>query len=187
MHEEMPRPVDGQMAGFQLWVNLPARLKMTRPRYQEIASARIPEVQRSDGTRIRVIAGMVDGVRGPVTEIAADPTYLDVSLPPGGLFTSPVDRGHMAFAYLYGELDGNATFEPDGQTLRPPKLVVFGDGDQIQIAAAGQSARFLLVSGKPLGEPIARYGPFVMNTAGEIQQALEDLRSGTFVWGTRQM
>jgi len=185
MHEEMPRPVDGQMAGFQLWVNLPARLKMTQPRYQEIASARIPEVQRKDGVRIRVISGTVDGVRGPVTEIVADPTYLDVSLPSGGLFAGPVERGHTAFAYLFGDQDGYASFEPEGQMLRPPKLVVFGDGDQVQVAAAGQGARFLLVSGKPLGEPIARYGPFVMNTAGEIQRALEDLRNGTFVWGAK--
>jgi len=187
MHEEMPRPVDGQMAGFQLWVNLPARRKMSQPRYQEIASMRIPEVRRGDGVKIRVIAGTVDGVPGPVTEIVADPTYLDISLPPGGLFTGPVERGHAAFAYLFGDQDGQATFEPDGQTLRPPKLVVFGDGDQVQVVsrAAGQGARFLLVSGKPLGEPIARYGPFVMNTAQEIQQALEDLRTGTFVWGSR--
>jgi len=132
-----------------------------------------------------VIAGTVNGVRGPVTEIVADPAYFDVLLPPSGLFITPVERGHAAFAYLFGEQSGQATFEPDGQTLRPPKMVVFGDGDQVQIRAGGQGARFLLVSGKPLGEPIARYGPFVMNTAQEIQQALEDLRKGTFVWGTR--
>ncbi len=182
MHEEMPGPVDGQMAGFQLWVNLPARLKMTQPRYQEIASARIPEVKRGDGTRIRVIAGTIDGIRGPVTEIVADPTYLDVSLPPDALFTIPVERGHSAFAYLFGSQEGQAAFEPDGQMLRPLKMVIFADGDEVQVRSAGQGAHFLLVSGKPLGEPIARYGPFVMNTAEEIQQALQDLRNGTFVW-----
>ena len=185
MHEEMPKPVDGQMAGFQLWVNLPAQLKMTQPRYQEIASARIPQVERGDGVRIRVIAGTVDGMRGPVTEIAADPVYLDISLPADGLVTIPVERGHAAFAYLFGDQAGQAAFEPDGQMLRSPKMVVFADGDEVQIRAAGQGARFLLVSGKPFGEPIARYGPFVMNTTEEIQQALQDLRNGTFVWGAK--
>ena len=185
MHEEMPRPVDGQMAGFQLWVNLPARLKMTQPRYQEIASARIPEVERGDGSKVRVIAGTVDGIRGPVTEIAADPVYLDVTLPSDGLFAISVERGHAAFAYLFGDQAGQAAFEPDGQMLRPLKMVVFADGDQIQVEAGGQGARFLLVSGKPLGEPIARYGPFVMNTAQEIQQALQDLRDGTFVMSAK--
>lgn len=181
LHEEMPQPHQGQMAGFQLWVNLPAKLKMTQPRYQEIASDLIPETDR-DGAKIRVIAGAVDGVQGPVTEIAADPTYLDVSIPPNGSFSHPVDRGHSAFAYVFeGEGTFGITGEGDGETVSHPKLVVFDDGDYIQVRATKQPVRFLLVSGKPLHEPVVRYGPFVMNTREEIEQALRDLRNGTFV------
>jgi redox-sensitive bicupin YhaK (pirin superfamily) len=182
MHEEMPAPRQGEMGGFQLWVNLPARLKMTRPRYQEIASSQIPVIEREDGVKIRVIAGTADGVRGPVTEIVADPTYLDITIPSRGSYSQPVERGHAAFAYIF---EGQGTFgvteRDEGRTLRPPKLVVFNDGDHVQAQATDQPVRFLLVSGKPLNEPIARYGPFVMNTREEIQQALQDLRNGTFV------
>jgi redox-sensitive bicupin YhaK (pirin superfamily) len=182
MHEEMPEAHEGEMAGFQLWVNLPARLKMSQPRYQEIASDQIPEVDRGDGVRIRVIAGTVDSVRGPVTEIAADPSYLDVSIAAGGSFFQPVARGHAAFAYVF---EGRGVFGTEGDSkggvVSHPRLVVFGDGDQIRVSAPDQAVRFLLISGRPLGEPIARYGPFVMNTADEIQQALKDLRDGTFV------
>jgi hypothetical protein len=182
LHEEMPRPLDGKMAGFQLWVNLPARLKMTRPRYQEVPSAAIPEVRRGDGVVVRVIAGTTGDVRGPVTEIAADPAYLDVALPAAASFEQPVTRGHTAFAYVFA---GGGTFGPaDGAgraELAAPKLAVFGDGDVVQARAGKDGLRFLLISGAPLGEPIARYGPFVMNTHEEILQALEDLRNGTFV------
>jgi redox-sensitive bicupin YhaK (pirin superfamily) len=182
MHEEMPGPLEGLMAGFQLWVNLPARLKMTQPRYQEIASGQIPEVRREDGNRLRVIAGKADGVQGPVTEIAADPTYLDIWVPPGGTFVQAIERGHTAFAYVF---EGEGTFGVDqsgqGERVRQPKLVVFDDGDQVEVRTAEQPVRFLLVSGQPLYEPIARYGPFVMNTREEILQALQDLQNGTFV------
>jgi redox-sensitive bicupin YhaK (pirin superfamily) len=182
MHEEMPEAQEDMMAGFQLWVNLPARLKMTEPRYQEIASNLIPEVGGGNGARIRVIAGSVGGVRGPVTEIAADPSYLDVSIAAGGSISQPVARGHAAFAYVF---EGRGVFgtegDSNGGTVPHPRLVVFGDGDEIQVSAPDQAVRFLLISGKPLDEPIARYGPFVMNTAEEIQQALKDLRDGTFV------
>ena len=181
MHEEMPQPHQGQMAGFQLWVNLPAKLKMTQPRYQEIASALIPEINQ-DGVKIRVVAGTVDGVRGPVTEIAADPTYLDVSIPSNGSFSQPVERGHSAFAYVFeGEGTFGITSEGDGETVSHPKLVVFDDGDYVEVRATKQPVRFLLVSGKPLHEPIARYEPFVINTREEIEQALRDLRNGTLV------
>jgi quercetin 2,3-dioxygenase len=176
MHEEMPRPVDGQMAGFQLWVNLPARLKMTRPRYQEVGAREITEVRRPDGVRIRVIAGTVDGLQGPVTEIAADPAYLDVTLPPGLEFRHPISRGHTAFAYAF---EGEGDF--GGATAAAPRLIIYGDGDEIMVRAGQRGVRFLLVSGLPLHEPIARYGPFVMNTREEILQALSDLRNGTFV------
>jgi redox-sensitive bicupin YhaK (pirin superfamily) len=182
MHEEMPRPRQGEMAGFQLWVNLPARLKMTQPRYQEIPSALIPEIKREDGVKIRVVAGTVEGVHGPVTEIAADPTYLDVSIPPNGSFTHPIERGHTAFAYVFeGEGSFGITGEGDGETVSHPKLVVFGDGDFVEVRATGQSVRFLLISGEPLHEPVVGYGPFVMNTREEIEQALRDLRNGTFL------
>ena len=182
LHEEMPERREGEMAGFQLWVNLPAKLKMTAPRYREFASGHIPQLEREDGTKIRVIAGCVDGIEGAITGIAADPTYLDVSLPAGGSFVQPVEKGHTVFAYLFqGEglfgLDSDGT----GDTVGQSTLVVFGDGNYVNIKAIEQPVRFLLVSGKPLCEPIVRYGPFVMNTMEEIEQALVDLRNGTFV------
>jgi quercetin 2,3-dioxygenase len=183
MHEEMPRPVEGRMEGFQLWVNLPAALKMSRPRYREVLSAAIPEVERENGVRVRVIAGTVDGVAGAVTEIAADPTYLDVRMPPHTAVSLPCERGHTAFAYVYageGVFGGEA--QGEGVVVSAPRLVVLGDGDRLEAAASVSQLRFLLVSGKPLHEPIARYGPFVMNTREEIEQALQDLRKGTFVW-----
>jgi redox-sensitive bicupin YhaK (pirin superfamily) len=182
MHEEMPKSHQGEMAGFQLWVNLPAKLKMTPPRYQEIPSDRIPALKREDGVNIRVIAGRVDDVHGPVTEIAADPTYLDITIPPEASYHHSIERGHTAFAYVFeGEGTFGITDEETGETVSSPKLVVLGDGDTIQVRTTTQAVRFLLVLGKPLHEPIARYGPFVMNTREEIEQALRDLRNGTFV------
>ena len=182
MHEEMPQPAQEALIGFQLWVNLPASLKMTAPRYQDITSNQIPEVSRANGVKIRVIAGEVDGVRGAVSEIYADPSYLDVSIPADGTFSHPVEKGHTAFAYIF---EGSGFFGSGQNTaessVSQPGLVVLGDGDYIQVDAANEPVRFLLVSGKPLNEPIARYGPFVMNTQEEIQQALDDLKNGTFV------
>ena len=176
MHEEMPQVVAEHLNGFQLWVNLPAKLKMTKPRYQEIASANIPVATPAEGVAIRVIAGEAAGVHGPVTEIAADPSYFDVHLLAGKEYAFPVGNDHTAFAYLY---EGSAAF--GGTTVEATRLVIFGAGDVISITAGSEGARFLLISGKPLGEPIARYGPFVMNTEEEIRQALHDLRNGTFV------
>jgi len=182
MHEEMPQPHENEMIGFQLWVNLPARLKMTSPRYQNITSDQIPEIQHEDGVKIRVIAGKVDGVRGPVKEIVADPTYLDISIPPGGTFSQPIESGHAAFAYIFeGEGVLEAETSDTGTPIAGPRLILFGDGDRITARASDQGIRFLLVSGKPLNEPIARYGPFVMNTQAEIEQALQDLNNGTFI------
>lgn len=182
LHEEMPRPRNGKMYGFQLWVNLPAKLKMTQPRYQDVPSERIPEVRREDGVRVRVIAGEVDGVRGAVHEIYAEPEYLDVSVPADRSFTQPIPRGHNAFAYVF---EGKGIFgdkESGGDpTVAATRLAVFGDGDVVHVRTGREPIRFLLLSGKPLNEPIARYGPFVMNTEEEIEQALEDLRQGTFV------
>lgn len=177
MHEEMPQQApDGRMEGFQLWVNLPARLKMSQPRYQEFTAETIPQVQRSDGVTVRVIAGRVEGAAGPVTEIAADPIYLDVAVPAGGSFTFPVTRGHTALAYVFS---GEGTL--GGSSIRAPKLLLFGDGDSVEVTTGGQAVRFLLMSGQPANEPIVRYGPFVMNTREEILQALRDLQDGTFV------
>jgi redox-sensitive bicupin YhaK (pirin superfamily) len=177
MHEEMPKPREGKMAGFQLWVNLPAHLKMMQPRYQDISAAQIPTYKCQDGVQVRVIAGEMDGVQGPVSGIAADPTYLDVTVPPGTVYRHPIPRGHTAFAYPF---EGWGTFGL--KMVSSPNLIVFDDGDRVVVRTAQQGVRFLLVSGQPLGEPIARYGPFVMNTRDEIEQALLDLRNGTFVW-----
>jgi redox-sensitive bicupin YhaK (pirin superfamily) len=176
MHEEMPQVRPEGIAGFQLWVNLPKKFKMTKPRYQDVRSDRIPEIKNKDGVRIRVITGTVEGTSGPVSEIAADPVYLDVLVPPNTVFTQPIERGHTAFAYLF---EGEAGFAED--KVASPKLVVLGEGDEVRAATGKNSARFLLVSGKPLHEPIARYGPFVMNTEEEIEQTLQELRQGTFV------
>jgi len=190
MHEEMPRaPQDGHMEGLQLWVNLPAELKMTKPRYQDISAASIPEVRHDDDTVVRVVAGEVDGVPGAVSEIYAEPEYLDVSLPAGRTFVQPVARGHAALAYVFG---GEARFgvgcdlgyraDLDGALLQAPRMVIFGDGDEVRVVADEVPVRFLLVSGRPLGEPISRYGPFVMNTREELQIALQDLQNDAFVW-----
>ncbi len=182
MHEEMPQATENEMVGFQLWVNLPARLKMTKPRYQNITSQQIPQIQHEEGIIIRVIAGEVDGVSGPVKEIVADPTYLDISIPPNKTFSQPIDRGHAAFAYIF---KGAGLFEAEtsdtGTPIVSPHLIVFDDGNLVTARASAPGVRFLLVSGKPLNEPIARYGPFVMNTQEEIEQALEDLKNGTFI------
>ncbi len=183
MHEEMPQLEAGSLDGFQLWVNLPAQLKMTRPRYQEVVADDIPAIESEDGVRMRVIAGIVGEVRGSIKEIAADPTYLDISVPANTSFTHPIPAGHTAFAYVF---NGEGVFGLDaddvgGEQVPAPRLVVFDDGDEVRIKALETGVRFLLISGKPLNEPIARYGPFVMNTEEEIEQALQDLRRGTFV------
>jgi hypothetical protein len=175
-HEEMPRIRKGKLEGFQLWVNLPAKLKMSKPDYQEVANPRIPEVAHGNA-KIRIVAGKVGDVAGAIADIAANPTYLDVSLPRGERFEYPVPKGHAAFAYVFR---GEAVI--DGRTIAAPKLVVLGDGDSVEVRAGNEETRFLLVSGKPLNEPVARYGPFVMNTRQEIGQALEDLRRGCFEW-----
>jgi redox-sensitive bicupin YhaK (pirin superfamily) len=182
MHEEMPQVRPEGIAGFQLWVNLPAKLKMTKPRYQDIRSGVIPEIKKDNGARIRVITGTVDEVRGPVTGIAANPIYLDVLVPANASLVQPIHRGHTAFAYVF---EGEAKFagdeKEDGTMVSHPRLVVLGDGDYVKVITGETPVRFLLVSGKPLHEPIARYGPFVMNTEEEIAQTLQELREGTFV------
>jgi redox-sensitive bicupin YhaK (pirin superfamily) len=182
MHEEMPQVRPEGIDGFQLWVNLPAKLKMTPPRYQDIRSAEIPEIKMKDGARIRVITGTIGEVQGPVTGIAAAPIYMDVFVPAHASFSQPIERGHTAFAYVF---EGEAKFagddKEDGTMISHLRLVVLGDGDWLKVTTGEIPVRFLLVSGKPLNEPIARYGPFVMNTQDEIKQTLYELRMGTFV------
>jgi redox-sensitive bicupin YhaK (pirin superfamily) len=178
MHEEMPKPDEGKMEGFQLWVNLPARLKMTSPRYQDIASANIPELELPGGVKIRLIAGHMGSASAAVTDIYADPTYLDISLPPETSFSHIVPPNHSVFAYLFR---GKGLFGGTKSAAEAPQLVIFEGGDLVNVHALEDEARFLLVSGLPLGEPIARYGPFVMNTREEIEQTLMELRNGTFI------
>ncbi|MBI5838614.1 MAG: pirin family protein [Chloroflexi bacterium] len=176
LHEEMPRRgPSGVIYGFQLWVNLPAKFKMSQPRYREVSAATIPTYEK-DGLKIRVVAGTVDGMTGPVTEIAASPLYLDVQLAPDKEWTQPIESGHTALAYVF---EGEGVFA--GETVESVKLVRFADGDHITVKTENNPVRFMLISGAPIKEPIVPYGPFVMNTVAEIQQALVDLRDGTFV------
>ena len=198
LHQEMPKGDEhGRMHGFQLWANLPAELKMTAPRYQDVPSGAIPEVVDDDGTRVRVICGDFWGESGPVDGVAAEPRYLDVFVPPGKRKALPVETYRHAFAYVF---EGSGSFSDasppfgalreavvDGvDTLVRDKvgdrsLVVFDSGDQVSVQAGDEGIRFLLVSGRPLREPIAWHGPIVMNTQAEIRQALTDLRDGTFI------
>ncbi len=182
LHEEMPHAGPRRLDGFQIWVNLPRKLKMTAPRYQDVPSARIPEVALADGSRIRVVAGNVNGVEGAVREIFAGPSYLDVALPAGGAFEQPVVRGHTALLYVYrGEVSVGGASAAQGKVVGSPRLAILGDGDVVRVRAAAGPARFLLLSAQPLQEPAVRYGPFVMNTREEIAQALHELRNGTFI------
>jgi redox-sensitive bicupin YhaK (pirin superfamily) len=180
LHEEMPKVGARRLDGFQVWVNLPRKLKMTPPRYQDVAATAIPEVARPDGARIRVVAGAVDGVTGAVKEIFAGPTYLDVALPAGGTFEQPVPRGHTALLYVFkGEVNVG------GRSVASTRLVVLRDGDVARVRAGDAPARFLLLAAQPLQEPYARWGPFVMSTPEEVEQALQELRDGTFIKGPR--
>ena len=197
LHQEMPQgDPAGRMHGFQLWANLPSSLKMTTPRYQDIAAPDVPEVTDDDGTRVRVVCGSFWGRRGPVEGVAADPSYVDISVPPGKRRTFEVDARRNAFAYVF---EGSGTFrvasEPRGvltdtpgpveNIVREPagdrSLVLFDSGDEIVVQAGEHGIRFLLVSGKPIQEPVAWYGPIVMNTRDELRQAVEDLERGTFI------
>jgi len=197
LHQEMPQgDPQGRMHGFQLWANLPAALKMTAPRYQDVVSRDIPEVTDDDGTKVRVIIGDFWGKSGPVQGIAADPRYLDVWVPPGKRKTLPVEIARHAFAYVF---EGGGTFRdssrPQGVLVERTdgsdviermdagdrSLVLFDRGDEVTVQAGEHGIRFLLVSGKPLEEPVAWYGPIVMNTEDELRRAYEELRAGTFI------
>ncbi|PYR53795.1 MAG: hypothetical protein DMF91_27795, partial [Acidobacteria bacterium] len=197
MHQEMPQgDARGRMHGFQLWANLPASLKMTTPRYQDVSARDIPEVVDDDGTRARVIVGDFWGKRGPVEGVAADPRYIDVSVPPGQRKRLAVETSRNAFAYVFA---GSGTFrdasQPRGVLTEPVdgtdtvrrdetgnrSLVLFDRGDEVVVQAGDEGIRFLLVSGKPIEEPVAWYGPIVMNTQAQLRQAIEELRDGTFI------
>jgi hypothetical protein len=183
IHSEMPQQKDGLMWGFQLWVNLPAQAKMSAPRYQDIPPEKIPAVRLADGVSTRVIAGEAGGVRGPVEGIVTRPLYLDVTMGSRARFSHGIPVGHSAFAYVY---DGRATFgatatEGVGREVTAGQLAVLGDGAQLSVLTTDVSARFLLLAARPLREPIARHGPFVMNTREEIAQAVEDYRQGTLI------
>jgi len=197
IHQEMPKgdPV-GQMHGFQLWANLPASLKMTPPRYQEVKAVEIPEVVEDDGTRARIVCGNFWGKRGPIEGIAADPTYIDVTVPPGKRKTLPVETTRHSFAYVFSgsgkfcNASGPLALPTEGikwlETTPPTaadnrSLILFDSGDEVAVQAGEDGIRFLLVPGKPLQEPVAWYGPIVMNTQAELQQAYEELREGTFL------
>lgn len=183
MHEEMPkRGPSGIINGFQLWVNLPAALKMSTPRYQEIKDSSIPVVKQ-DGASVRVVAGEFNGIKGPVTEIAAQPLYMDVSLDPKSQFFLQLPVGHMVIAYVF---EGAGLFSAQagstGEHIEAVRMVVFEEGDSVSVQTAEDSSvRFMLMAGAPFKEPIAPYGPFVMNTQEEIRQALYELRNGTFI------
>jgi redox-sensitive bicupin YhaK (pirin superfamily) len=180
LHEEMPQVRPEGIGGLQLWLNLPARDKMTRPTYHELPAARLAEGETEEGARIRVIAGTAAGgrVTGPVAGLAVAPQFVDVTLPPGASFREPVPAGHTAFAYVDR---GEVRLGPAHTVARAPVLVIFGDGDLVEADAPGAGGRFLLAAARPLGEPIARHGPFVMNTRAEIEEALRDLRTGRFI------
>ncbi len=176
LHEEMPRRgPNGAIYGFQLWVNLPSHLKMTEPRYQEVSAATIPTYEK-DGIKIRVVAGEVEDVTGPITEIAAAPLYLDIELAPDQEWTHLISSGHTALAYVF---QGEGVFS--GETIESVKLIKFADGDCITVKTENHPVRFMLIAGAPFKEPIVPYGPFVMNTLEEIQQTLNELRNGTFI------
>ncbi len=175
VHSEMPEQEEGLMRGFQLWVNLPARDKMCPPRYQNIEPEDVPEVRRADGAVVRVVAGVHDDVAGAVSGIAVEPLYLDVSLPAGAAFTQSLPTAHNAFVYPF-----EGTLEVGGAVVEAGHLAVLGPGAGFAARAGERSCRFILVAGKPIGEPIARYGPFVMNSREEILQAVRDYESGRF-------
>jgi redox-sensitive bicupin YhaK (pirin superfamily) len=197
IHQEMPKGrEDGEMWGIQLWANLPASQKMMSPRYREVKSGEIPRVTLDGGVEVKVICGEVGGVRGPVRDIVIDPEYLDLTVPRKTALAFPVKAGHLVFAYV---LRGRAYFEKERDAysydvegasyfdfkreclVGPESAVLFGDGDELAIATEEESVKFLLVSGKPLGEPVAWAGPIVMNTEEELQQAYSELRQGTFI------
>ena len=179
VHSEMPEQQEGRMRGFQLWVNLPKSNKMDAPQYQEFPDDRMPRVQPAPGVEVKVIAGEVDGARGPIVQPATSPVYLDVTLAPSASWEHALPEGHNAFAYVF-EGDVGIGEGEDARAVGSQELAVLGGGDTFRVRAGEQGARLILVAGRPLREPVARYGPFVMNTKEEIMQAFVDFQSGKF-------
>ncbi|NTV14601.1 MAG: pirin family protein [Desulfobulbaceae bacterium] len=178
-HQEMPRgDIEGKMYGFQLWANLPASHKMMPPRYREIKSDIIPEVTMPGGAKVKVICGRVGETTGPVQDILTAPEYLDVTIPAGAIFTHPVTPGHTLFCYVIG---GVGFFGATDTQAENRDLMLFNDGDHLQVRAAAEAVRFLLISGLPLAEPVAWRGPIVMNTREELETAFQEYREGTFI------
>ncbi len=178
VHSEMPEQREGRMRGFQLWMNLPARDKMTAPNYQEFGGEKLPVVQQP-GVNVKVIAGKLNGVEGPVRQPATDPIYMDIRLDAGVDFALPVPAGHPAFVYVY---EGGVAVgvSREAATINAQELAVLGDGGEVRLQGRAPQSRAILVAGRPLREPVARYGPFVMNTREELQQAFADYQSGKF-------
>ena len=176
LHSEMPEQAEGLMQGFQLWVNLSAKDKMTAPRYQDIAADRVPTAQLSDGASAKVLAGEIAGVRGPVDPGETQPIFLDITLAAGASARVPLPEGHNAFVYVY---EGEAAVGEPGDPLPRGHIGVLSPGEDVRVSSQ-DGARLILVAGKPLREPVAKYGPFVMNTEAELQQAFADLRAGKF-------
>ncbi|HBG74988.1 MAG: hypothetical protein A2X25_07195 [Chloroflexi bacterium GWB2_49_20] len=197
IHQEMPKGDEaGHMGGFQLWANLPASHKMMEPRYRDVISDQIPEISIGNGVKIRVICGQVDGTKGPVQDIVTDPEYLDVTVPAGTKFVHATRSGHTVFAYViagkarFCQEKDNCSYVVEGEDtsdihrdgfVTNQELALFGDGEQIVVSTEAEPTRFLLLSGNPIGEPVAWYGPIVMNTQEELQTAFEEYRNGTFI------
>ncbi len=197
IHQEMPKgQKNGLLWGFQLWANLPASHKMMAPRYREVKNNQIPEITFAKGVKIKIICGMVNGVQGSVQDIVTDPKYLDISVSANSVFKYPIKRGHTVFAYVVAgqgyfdegrnayayEMEGANYFDFKRECLiGPENLIIYGDGDEVIISTENASVRFLLISGKPLKEPVAWYGPIVMNTQEELRTAFEEYQNGTFI------
>jgi len=181
IHSEMPEQEEGEMRGFQLWINLPRKSKMCPPHYQNIDPDEIPEVIRGGGVRVKVIAGELEGVEGPVRGIEADPQYLDMAIPAGAVSDHEVAPDHNAFIYVFGGgAEIGAGEDAAGKLIRDGELAVLGEGNAVRIRAGGEGARLILVAGMPLNEPVFKHGPFVMNSKEEIIQAIRDYQNGTF-------
>jgi len=197
IHQEMPKgQKDGLMWGFQLWANLPASHKMMDPRYRDVKSSQIPEVSLAKGVKVRIICGQVNGVKGPVQDIVTDPEYLDVTVPSQSTFKYPTRKGHTVFAYVidgegyFDEGRNSYAYEVEGANyfdfkreclITPENLIIYGDGDEVLISTDQTQVRFLFISGKPIKEPVAWYGPIVMNTQEELKVAFEEYQNGTFI------
>jgi len=197
IHQEMPKgQKDGLMWGFQLWANLPASHKMMDPRYRDVKSDQIPEIELNNGVKVKIIYGEVNSIKGPAQDIVIDPEYLDITIPPKSAFSHPVKKGHTVFAYV---IDGKGYFdqgrnsyayEVEGANyfdfkrdclIGSENLILFDKGDEVTIATEDKPVRFLLITGKPIGEPVAWYGPIVMNTQEELRIAFEEYENGTFI------